>query len=157
VHLSKNFIDGLQLEISVSFTRPNIYHHAKSQTGVPHATTEDIIFRELSLPKGTILFPNLTSLSRDKDRYIDPELFEPRRHIGDDLDASASALHSDWMQRDHFHYGFGRRLCQGIFVAESSLYITISRVLWGFNIERRPEYRLDMSEKIGKTSYPVVV
>jgi Cytochrome P450 len=155
VLLLKKFIDGLQLEISVPFTHSNIWHHAKSRIGVPHATTEDIVFRELYIPKGTILFPNLTSLSSDRDRYIEPELFEPRRHIKDDLDASASALHPDWMQRDHFHYGFGRRLCQGIFVAESSLYITIVRVLWGFNIDRKPGCSLDMNEKIGKASIPL--
>ena len=86
----------------------------------------------------------------DPDRYPNPELFEPRRHLTDDLDASASALHPDWKKRDHFHYGFGRRLCQGIFVAESSLYITIARVLWAFNIQRQPGCPLDMGNKIGR-------
>ncbi len=107
-------------------------------TGVPHAVTEDIVYNAQLIPKGTILFPNLVSLSKDKIRYPHPEVFEPQRHIGDSLDASASALHADWMQRDHFHYGFGRRLCQGIFVAESSLYIAIARILHihGVIIER---------------------
>ena len=54
------------------------------------------------------------------------------------------------MHRDHFHYGFGRRLCQGIFVAESSLYITIARVLWGFDIQQKPGYSLSMEDKNGK-------
>ena len=106
----------------------------------------------MDIPKGTILFPNLASLSHDRKRYAEPELFEPLRHIKDDLESPASALHPDWMQRDHFHYGFGRRLCQGIFVAESSLYITIARVLWGFNIDPKPGCSLDMSQKIGRVS-----
>lgn len=126
-----------------------IFHLLKSP-GVPHAATEDIEYREWIIPKGTIMFPNLTALSKSKDRYPNPETFEPRRHLGDHLDASASALHTDWMQRDHFHYGFGRRLCQGIYVAESSLYITISRILWGFNIQKYPGTLLNMNDKIGK-------
>ncbi|KAK4203561.1 cytochrome P450 [Triangularia verruculosa] len=117
--------------------------------GVPHATTENITYRNWHIPKGTIIFPNLTTLSENPDRYLEPEKFEPRRHIADNLDASASALNPDWTQRDHFHYGFGRRLCQGIFVAESSLYISIARILWAFDIQQVPGCSLDMSSKIG--------
>ena len=102
------------------------------------------------IPKGTIVFPNLTALSRDPERYPSPEVFQPDRFKSDDLDASASALHKDYLKRDHFHYGFGRRLCQGIFVAEASLYIVISRVLWGFDIVAKPGHVLDMDAKIGK-------
>lgn len=40
-------------------------------------------------------------------------------------------------ERDHFTYGAGRRACPGVHVAERSLYINISRVLWGFNISKK--------------------
>ncbi|KAM3065666.1 hypothetical protein ACMFMG_011373 [Clarireedia jacksonii] len=73
--------------------------------------------------------------------------FEPERFWGDELDASASALHTDYMKRDHFHYGFGRRLCQGIFVAEASLFIVVSRLLWGFDIKPIEGKKLDMDAK----------
>lgn len=88
-------------------------------------------------------------MSRDAERYPNPDVFEPLRFHADTLDASASALQPDHMKRDHFHYGFGRRLCQGIFVAEASLYIVISRVLWGFDIKAKPGHVLDMDAKIG--------
>lgn len=121
--------------------------------GVPHATSKTDVYEGRTIPPGTIVFPNLTALSRDADRYQDPDAFEPERFVGDDLDASASALHIDHMKRDHFHYGFGRRLCQGIFVAEASLYIVVSRVLWGFDIKPIPGAEtLDMGAKIGKSS-----
>jgi cytochrome P450 len=118
--------------------------------GIPHATTKDDIYDNQKIPAGTIVFPNLTALSRDEHRYQNPNLFDPDRFLGDDLDASASALHPDYEKRDHFHYGFGRRLCQGIFVAEASLFIVISRVLWAFDIspvEGAPP--LDMDDKMG--------
>jgi hypothetical protein len=44
---------------------------------------------------------------------------------------------ADPAERDHFSYGAGRRACPGIHVAERSLFINISRVLWGFNIKRK--------------------
>jgi cytochrome P450 len=118
--------------------------------GIPHASTEDDVYGDLKIPKGTILFPNLVTLKRDQDRYLDPDAFEPKRFLGDTLDASASALQADYQERDHVHYGFGRRLCQGIFVAEASLFIAISRILWAFRFQELPECPIKMSDKICK-------
>ncbi|KAG6014395.1 hypothetical protein E4U54_005391 [Claviceps lovelessii] len=123
--------------------------------GVPHATSSCDTHQHRRIPKGTIVFPNLTYLNRDPERYHDPDLFMPERFLGDDVDAnanvsaSASAYQADFRRRNHFHYGFGRRLCQGIIVAESSLFIVIARVLWAFDIcPRRGEPPLDLNDKI---------
>lgn len=129
---------------------------------MPHATSSEDVHEGMIIPKGTIVFPNLPALSRDPEVFPDlPDDFMPERflvgkkggHTTADttLDANASASHPDFRKRDHFHYGFGRRLCQGIFVAEASLYIVISRVLWAFDIspdESAPP--LDLGDKIGK-------
>ncbi|KAI4257911.1 MAG: hypothetical protein L6R42_005388 [Xanthoria sp. 1 TBL-2021] len=115
---------------------------------IPHAVTQDDGYDGQLIPKGTIVFPKLTALSRSKKQYSDPDVFDSNRFRGDLFDASASALAPDYLKRDHFHYGFGRRLCQGIFVAEASLYIDIVRVLWGFNIKGKPGHELNMDAKI---------
>lgn len=121
--------------------------------GIPHATSEEDEYKGDRVPKGTIVFPNITALNRDPELYKDPELFCPERFLGDDLNASASANHSDFRKRDHFHYGFGRRVCQGIFVAEASLYIFISRAIWALEISPEPgSLPLDLSEKIRQFS-----
>lgn len=44
---------------------------------------------------------------------------------------------ADPSERDHFSYGAGRRACPGVHVAERSLFINVSRVLWGFNLSRK--------------------
>jgi cytochrome P450 len=120
--------------------------------GIPHATVDKDQYTGRDIPARTIVFPNLTALSRSEERYEEPDLFAPERFLGDNLDASASALHPDYRKRDHFHYGFGRRLCQGIFVAEASLYIVVSRVLWGFDLKPLPGAApLDMDAKIGES------
>lgn len=41
---------------------------------------------------------------------------------------------ADYEARDHYGYGFGRRLCPGIHLAERSLFITFAKLLWGFEI-----------------------
>jgi cytochrome P450 len=118
--------------------------------GIPHATSKSDIYEGQYIPENTIVFPNLTALSRDPERYYNPDLFDPERFLGDELDANASALHAEYMKRDHFHYGFGRRLCQGIFVAEASLYIVVARILWAFDIKAIDGKKLNMNDKISK-------
>jgi cytochrome P450 len=101
---------------------------------VPHATSEEDMYQGHRIPKGTIVFPNVTSLSRDPEIYDNGEEFRPERFLGNDMHASACVNHPDYLKRDHYHYGFGRRVCQGIFVAEASLFIVIARIIWAFNI-----------------------
>jgi hypothetical protein len=92
--------------------------------------------------------PNLVTLNRDRDRYSDADTFDPTRFLDDNTDAYTSALSATHMQRDHFHYGFGRRLCQGIHLAEDSLFIATSRILWAFDIKQLPGHPLSMADKI---------
>jgi cytochrome P450 len=100
----------------------------------------------------TTVVPNLVALHRNPEKYQDPDKFAPERFLGDDRDAFSSAVESDIHQRDHFHYGFGRRMCPGIHFAEASLFVVISGLLWGFNIRSDPnEPPLDLNDKISKS------
>ncbi len=99
------------------------------------------------------MIPNLTALHHDEELYPNPDAFDPDRFMGHHLDSASSAIQPEYRQRDHFNYGFGRRLCPGIHVAEQSLYIVISRVLWGFDVQEKPGCDLDMSAKSGRIRY----
>ncbi|KAI1855449.1 hypothetical protein JX266_000314 [Neoarthrinium moseri] len=55
------------------------------------------------------------------------------RRIMYDYDA---AVNPDVSQRDQFALGAGRRICPGIHVADRSLYLSISRLLWAFDFKR---------------------
>jgi cytochrome P450 len=79
--------------------------------GVPHATTKDDSYQGKQIPAGTVVFPNLTVLSRHHERYKNADIFNPDCFLGDDLDASSLALDSNYKKRDYFHYRFKRRLC----------------------------------------------
>lgn len=65
-----------------------------------------------------------------------PRVFEPDRYLGDDSTSFESATKSDVKQRDHFTFGAGRRLCQGMHIADRSLFLGISRLLWGFELKK---------------------
>ncbi|KAL6909173.1 cytochrome P450 [Trichoderma evansii] len=114
---------------------------------VPHASTEEIVYRGNTIPNDTVIMPCQESLHHDPKRYDNAEAFQPERFLGDDLDSLVSARQRDYWKRDHVDYGFGRRMCPGIQVAENSLFIQISRYLWAFNITPKPgEPPLDMDD-----------
>lgn len=68
----------------------------------------------------------------DPDRHPDPRRFDPTRYAGDEQTAAEAASNPDATKRDHFVFGVGRRVCQGMHIAERSLFLGISRMLWGF-------------------------
>jgi hypothetical protein len=65
-----------------------------------------------------------------------PHMFQPERWLDPkwSISAAEAAAQRDPEKRDHFAYGVGRRICPGIYVAENSLFLLVSRVLWGFDI-----------------------
>ncbi|KGQ01334.1 hypothetical protein PAAG_11911 [Paracoccidioides lutzii Pb01] len=54
------------------------------------------------------------------------------RYFNDFQTASEAASNPDVSKHDLFGFGAGRKICQGMHVAERSLFLGISRLLWGF-------------------------
>lgn len=50
-------------------------------------------------------------------------------------------MNGDAHKRDHYVFGAGRRLCQGMHIADRSLFLSISRLLWAFNLEKAVDTR----------------
>lgn len=51
--------------------------------------------------------------------------------------------------RNHSYvFGWGRRFCQGSYIAEASLFIVLSRLLWGI------DFQAPIDEKTGKPIIP---
>lgn len=92
--------------------------------GLPHRLTEDDVYEGYALPKGTIFFVNNWKLLHDPDTYRDPMAFMPERFLGaaPELDPSKIA------------FGYGRRICPGILVAEATIFITVAATLAAFSI-----------------------
>ena len=59
------------------------------------------------------------------------------RFWGDTLNSADSANNQDVSKRDHFVFGAGRRRCLGMHIADRSLFLGISRLLWAFDFERQ--------------------
>jgi cytochrome P450 len=66
-------------------------------------------------------------------------MLEPERFFNDPFLSSTSARLSDPHMRDHWMYGAGRRICAGMLVAEREIWLTVSRMLWAFEMIEIPD------------------
>ncbi|GBE89486.1 hypothetical protein SCP_1601480 [Sparassis crispa] len=93
---------------------------------IAHGSLNDDIYNEMLIPKGSVIIPNVMAMSRDETMYKDADKFLPERF----LPAPAG--------RDEPHlsviFGFGRRICPGLYFADNSAWIVISSVLAAFDI-----------------------
>lgn len=89
--------------------------------GLAHATTKDDVYLGYFIPKGTTIIPNAWAIHHDPLVYPEPEKFKPERFIKDNQ--LVGVPQSD---RGHFGFGYGRRICPGMYIAERSLYSELS-------------------------------
>ncbi|KAF2195125.1 cytochrome P450 [Zopfia rhizophila CBS 207.26] len=104
--------------------------------GVPHAVIKDDEYMGYRIPKGAGVMWNVWAIHNDEKRFYNPREFDPDRYKTDFQSAAEAALNSDPAQRDHFLFGAGRRVCQGMHIAERSLFLAISRLLWAFEFHK---------------------
>lgn len=102
--------------------------------GVPHRNTQEDVYNGWRIPKDTTMIINVWGIHMDPARSPEPRRFNPDRYAGDETTLYQSA-NGEPLLRDNFNFGAGRRLCQGIHIAERSLFLGMSRILWGFNLE----------------------
>uniref|UniRef100_A0A4E9E815 Cytochrome P450 n=1 Tax=Gibberella zeae TaxID=5518 RepID=A0A4E9E815_GIBZA len=100
----------------------------------PHKVLEDIWIDGKLLPKGATIIANVTGLHSDPNKFKHPGEFHPDHYEGMQKLAQGYANTADENKRDHYAYGFGRRICAGMQIAERSLFTTFSKVLWAFDI-----------------------
>lgn len=63
----------------------------------------------------------------------DPRVFDPSRFASDLRSEFESATSGDPSQRRNYIFGAGRRVCQGMHIAERSLFLAVTRLLWAFD------------------------
>ncbi|KAL6898673.1 cytochrome P450 [Trichoderma evansii] len=116
--------------------------------GVPHAVTQDDSYMGYHIPKDSAVFLNVWAIHNDPKRHPDPRKYDPSRWEGDNQNSAQSAVTGNPTKRDHFVFGAGRRLCQGMHIADRSLFLAMSRTLWAFDLKR------PIDEKTGREIIP---
>lgn len=100
--------------------------------GVPHAAIQEDNYQGYRIPAGATIINNVWAIHMDSKRSPSPRVFNPDRFADDPRTLYESATGPANM-RDNYVFGAGRRLCQGIHIAERSLFLGISRLSWAFD------------------------
>lgn len=96
------------------------------------ATSEADTYRGKDIPAKTTVIYNTYGVHHNDSFYKDHEIFMPERF----LPATDARQQTQYAYAPtHFNFGAGRRECPGKHVADSSLYISISRFLWAFDFK----------------------
>ncbi|KAJ8281077.1 hypothetical protein GJAV_G00063240 [Gymnothorax javanicus] len=91
---------------------------------IPHMASETTEFRGYTIPKGTVIIPNLWSVHRDPTVWENPDEFNPARF----LDKNGQVLRKE----SFIPFGIGRRLCMGEQLAKMELFLMFSSLLQAF-------------------------
>ncbi|KAI1798262.1 cytochrome P450 [Ganoderma leucocontextum] len=97
--------------------------------GLPRRITEDNVYKDMFIPKGTLVFGNNYNMVRDPKVYPNPDVFNPERFL-EEVDEQTAKV------RDvrNYVFGFGRRKCPGSFMIDSSLWIAVASMIAAFDI-----------------------
>jgi cytochrome P450 len=99
-----------------------------------HATSEEDEYRGRNIPSGATVLANVYAIHNNPDYFPQPEKFIPERFLDQSIPGARPEINH---VGHHFAFSVGRRECPGRNVADASLYIAISRILWAFNIKPR--------------------
>ena len=101
--------------------------------GVPHTSTADDWYEGMFIPKGTVCLQNMRVINSEPEVFgSNAARFDPSRYLDERRQVRVFGGRED----GHMAFGFGRRLCPGRYVAESTLAIDLATLLWAMRFER---------------------
>ncbi|KAI9447305.1 cytochrome P450 [Lactarius psammicola] len=94
----------------------------------PHRLTRDDEQDGYFIPEGTVVIVNVWGLMRDESLYSNPLIFNPERFVASETKSAEID--------PRICFGFGRRSCPGIRVAEGSLFLFFATTLATYQISK---------------------
>lgn len=107
------FADRDQLPYVDAIVKEVLRWHPSAPMGVPHAVTDDDVYEGHFIPRGSILMPNIWGFMHDPKTFKNPGAFNPDRYLGPHPETDPHTL----------CFGFGRRICPGRELADSSIWL----------------------------------
>ncbi|KAH8901213.1 cytochrome P450 [Thozetella sp. PMI_491] len=129
------FEDRARLPYVEAIVQETLRWQPLAPLGLPHMTDQDDYYQGYLIPKGALILPSIASFAQDPEVYHDPGTFKPERF----LEPYNEPL-------PLFTFGFGRRVCPGRLLANSTMFITIAQILAAFTIDKAADARDDPRE-----------
>jgi len=117
---------------------------------VPHSPIKDDFYHDYLIPAGSSVVLNVWALNKDPKVWPDPQRFDPLRFANEKRTEHEIATSGDMSRpRHNFVFGAGRRICQGIHIAERSLFLSMACLLWAFDITTPDPNKIDTEDLRG--------
>ncbi|PVH90895.1 cytochrome P450, partial [Periconia macrospinosa] len=107
--------------------------------GLPHQVDKDDVYDGVFFPKGTNVHPNQWAIHREEALYPDSETFNPERWLSPSFPTYREPLSVYPNLQNFSAFGFGRRFCPGVNIAERSLNILTARIAWACHISKKKD------------------
>lgn len=91
-----------------------------------HVVTQDDIYDGHFIPKGSMVIANIWKLLHDPETYSNPMEFRPERFLGENPERDPREL----------CFGFGRRRCPGLNLADVSVWCAVAMSLAAFDVSK---------------------
>lgn len=99
--------------------------------GQPHSPTQDDTYNGWLIPKESWIQGNVWAIHHHEREFPDPDRFYPDRYL--EGNSHRRPFPGD---RGYMTFGWGRRVCSGQALAEQGTWVTVARLLWGFDIRK---------------------
>ncbi|KAL3490239.1 cytochrome P450 [Aspergillus germanicus] len=139
------FEDRSKLPYIDAIVKESLRWHPVAPMGIPHMCTEDDVYEGYRIPKGSLIMANIWTFTHDAETYKDPETFNPSRFLSLNPEVDPHTL----------SFGFGRRICPGRILADSTVFLTIAKSLAVFDIRPDGENNVRKEFLPGVISHPV--
>lgn len=120
-------------------------------SGFPHCVAEDDIHDGYYIPKGSLVLPNIWFMLNDPRTYANPSQFNPERFLAKDGKEPETEPRT-------MCFGFGRRICPGLHLADASIWISTAMSLAVFDISKVVENGVELTPEVehlsGTASHP---
>ncbi|PVF91243.1 cytochrome P450 [Serendipita vermifera] len=130
-----NVSDRANLPYTEAVWKESLRWNPSVPFGIPHMNINDEYINGYFIPKGSITNPNIGFMLNDPRIWGDPEVFRPERHLGPDASQLPNPL--------NLIFGFGMRICPGMYLADRVGFHFVTKTLSVYNIAplngERPE------------------
>ncbi|OAX36943.1 cytochrome P450 [Rhizopogon vinicolor AM-OR11-026] len=122
------FQDRQSLPYVDAILRECMRWHPVFPLAIMHAAIESDVYKGYYIPKGAIITPNVWAMCRNEEKYPNASEFNPDRFLNSDGTLTDDTVSMVW--------GFGRRICPGRHLAESSLWSAMVCMLAVFKFSK---------------------